>query len=77
MLTTILRRKLHPRALLAALRCCINRHEPRGHAANWSGTHYVSRCEHCRSPIRRVSQGKWVRDTSVVPHLHRPALAGQ
>ena len=66
-----------PAALGGALRCMVNRHEPRGHTANWNGTHYVSRCEHCRAPIRRVTQGKWVRDASIVPHLHPPALAGR
>ena len=45
------------------LACHINRHEPRGHRANWDGTHYVSRCEHCAKDIRRMGHGKWVLDS--------------
>lgn len=42
--------------------CYLNRHEPHRRQANWNGETYVSRCEHCAKPIRRVSHGKWVLD---------------
>lgn len=51
------------------LKCHLNRHEPFARQANWTGEHYVSRCEHCSAPIRRVSSGKWVKDMRALDYL--------
>lgn len=53
----------------AKLKCHLNRHEPFARQANWTGEHYVSKCEHCSAPIRRVSSGKWVKDRSALDYL--------
>ena len=49
--------------------CHMNRHEPFARQANWTGEHYVSRCEHCAAPIRRESAGKWVKDRRAEEYL--------
>ena len=51
------------------LQCHLGRHEPFARQANWTGEHYVSRCEHCSAPIRRVSSGKWVKDNRAIEYL--------
>ena len=51
-----------PHRFVMRLACRVNRHEPRGFRADWDGTHYVSKCEYCSVPIRRMAPGKWLRD---------------
>ncbi len=51
------------------LLCHLGRHEPFARQANWTGEHYVSKCEHCSAPIRRVSAGKWVKDNGALEYL--------
>ena len=48
--------------MVAQLLCLFNRHEPPGRRADWDGHSFVSKCAHCRRPIRRVGKGKWRLD---------------
>ena len=45
-----------------SLLCFFNRHEPPGKRASWDGLAFVSRCQRCHKPIRRISKGKWRED---------------
>ncbi|MXP26284.1 hypothetical protein GRI39_09575 [Altererythrobacter indicus] len=42
--------------------CLIGRHYPNAHAARWDGDSFVSRCSHCRKPIRRAPTRRWRYD---------------
>ncbi|MFB0612191.1 hypothetical protein [Aurantiacibacter poecillastricola] len=41
------------------LLCMFGKHRPRNRQASWDGTAYISRCEDCDRPIRRVGRHKW------------------
>lgn len=42
--------------------CFLNRHWPDRNRAKWDGSHYVSKCRVCGTPIRRRDKGQWQRD---------------
>jgi len=44
---------------LRLLACVFNRHKPPGRRAEWDGLNFVSRCERCHKPIRRIGKHKW------------------
>lgn len=50
---------VHDTPARMSLRCLFGRHRPRGRRAYWNGETYLSRCEFCHQPIKRLSKGRW------------------
>jgi hypothetical protein len=55
---------------LTFLRCRLNRHTPDRRNAPWDGVAFVSVCQGCGKPIRRIRHRHWVvdeRPTRIAP----------
>ncbi len=53
------------KTLIGLFRCAIGKHERCHNGARPHGDTYVSKCRHCRAPMRRVQKRDWVVDRSL------------
>lgn len=46
--------------------CLFDRHVPRRSRVKWDGLNFVGPCRYCKQPIRRLDNGRWVKDQEAV-----------